>query len=137
MSKLILLIQFVTTGLLIVAICVPLILGWIPPNAWYGFRTRQTLADPSVWYTANAAAGKRLSAAALTIVCGAIGFYFVPTWELPHYAIANLAVTILALAYAVLQSMVDLKGLQPVAKPSQPVENDPAQDEPAKEDASE
>jgi hypothetical protein len=81
----------------------PLIRRWVGPNRWYGLRTARTLADPKLWYDANAVAGERLAAAALTMLAGAIGFYFVPRWRVEHYATANLAVTTLALVYAISQ----------------------------------
>ena len=36
---------------------IPLILGVVPPNHFYGFRTPSTVANPSLWYRANAFAG--------------------------------------------------------------------------------
>ncbi len=37
-----------------VALAVPLILGRVPPNRIYGYRTRATLSDERIWYKANA-----------------------------------------------------------------------------------
>jgi uncharacterized membrane protein len=45
---------------------VPLILGIVPPNNFYGFRTRRTLASPELWFRANRFAGVALFIAALT-----------------------------------------------------------------------
>jgi SdpI/YfhL protein family len=42
---------------IIAAVSVPLILKLVPPNGLYGFRTRQTLANPDIWYRANRFAG--------------------------------------------------------------------------------
>ena len=53
---------FVAFGLFIVILAVPMILGKVPPNGIYGFRTKKTMADPKVWYPANAYAGKWLLA---------------------------------------------------------------------------
>jgi uncharacterized membrane protein len=44
-------------SVVIVALSVPLILRWVPPNGFYGFRVRRTLSDPTLWYAANAFAG--------------------------------------------------------------------------------
>jgi uncharacterized membrane protein len=38
-------------------VSVPLALGMIPRNRFYGFRTRRTLADDAVWYRVNRVAG--------------------------------------------------------------------------------
>ena len=55
-------------GLLVILICVPMILEMVPPNNWYGFRTRRTLSDPNVWYPANRIAGQYLAVAGVVIV---------------------------------------------------------------------
>ncbi|HEX4943448.1 MAG TPA: SdpI family protein [Usitatibacteraceae bacterium] len=41
----------------IAAVSIPLILGFVPPNRIYGFRTRQTLSNEALWYQANFFAG--------------------------------------------------------------------------------
>lgn len=38
-------------------LCIPMILGKVARNAFYGFRTSATLATDRVWYPANRAAG--------------------------------------------------------------------------------
>src|SRR5437868_845618 len=55
-------------GLLVILICMPMILEMVPPNNWYGFRTRRTLSDPNVWYPANRIAGQYLAVAGFVIV---------------------------------------------------------------------
>ena len=47
---------FIPCAIVAVA-CVPLNLKLVPPNGVYGFRTRQTLASPDVWFRANRFAG--------------------------------------------------------------------------------
>lgn len=39
---------------LFVLLSIPLLLRRVGPNVLYGYRTRATLADPSLWYEANA-----------------------------------------------------------------------------------
>ena len=43
-----------------VLISIPLILRKVPRNVVYGYRTRTTLADDSIWYKANAHFGRGL-----------------------------------------------------------------------------
>ena len=62
-----LLILFVLIGLLMIGLAIPLILGRVPPNHWYGFRIRLTLDDPSIWYPAN-----RYAAWLLLVVGGVV-----------------------------------------------------------------
>ena len=45
-------------------IAVPLALRLVGPNRFYGFRTRATLSDRELWYSANAFAGWALLLAA-------------------------------------------------------------------------
>ena len=45
---------------------IPMMMGIVPPNGLYGFRTRRTLADPELWFKANRFAGFALFIAALT-----------------------------------------------------------------------
>ena len=43
-----------------IAISIPLVLRKVPPNVWYGFRTRKTLSDTALWYEANYRGGVNL-----------------------------------------------------------------------------
>jgi uncharacterized membrane protein len=43
--------------ILIIVLSVPLILGMVSRNGWYGFRTHYTLSSDKVWYPANRVAG--------------------------------------------------------------------------------
>jgi uncharacterized membrane protein len=50
--------------LVLAAVCIPMILGKVPPNSIYGFRTRLTLSSPDIWYPANRFSGRTLLIAA-------------------------------------------------------------------------
>ncbi len=50
---------------LVAIMSVPLILGRIPRNRFYGFRLPKTLASDAVWYPANRMSGIAMVAAAL------------------------------------------------------------------------
>ena len=39
--------------ILSIIVAIPLAMQKVPPNLWYGFRTRKTLSDRSIWYRAN------------------------------------------------------------------------------------
>ena len=69
---------YVGAGLLLIGLSVPLIRHKVRPNGWYGFRVRQTPADPEVWYAANAYAGKHLLGVGVVTVLTAVGLYRVP-----------------------------------------------------------
>ena len=38
---------------ILVLISLPLVVGMVPPNRIYGFRTAKTLSDSTIWYSAN------------------------------------------------------------------------------------
>ncbi|HEX5431511.1 MAG TPA: SdpI family protein [Bryobacteraceae bacterium] len=65
-------IYLVACGLpgLLICVCIPMALGMVPPNGFYGFRTEKTLSSPKVWYPANRACGWFMIAGELL----AIGF---------------------------------------------------------------
>jgi len=50
-------------GVIAVAV-IPLILKLVPPNRFYGFRTKRTISDPDLWFRANQFAGWALLIAA-------------------------------------------------------------------------
>jgi uncharacterized membrane protein len=83
-----------STGLLLIALAVPLILGKIGPNPWYGFRVRRTLEDPAVWYKANAYAGKALIGLSVAMIVFSTTFYLVPAFDPATYATACSVVTL-------------------------------------------
>ena len=58
-------------------IALPLALRWVGPNRFYGFRTRATLSDRALWYSANAFAGWALLLAAIV---SAVLIWLRPTW---------------------------------------------------------
>ena len=99
------------TGLLLAALSIPLILGKIGPNPWYGFRVKKTLNDPAVWYPATAYAGKRLFVVGLVGSLFALLFYFIPKIDLNTYAIGCAVVTVGGLIVAVIQSFLYLRTL--------------------------
>ena len=73
--------EFYWIPLLIMAISVPMILGKIPPNRVYGFRTSSTLASPAVWYPANRVAGWFLFAGAGCSLCFNLALWWIsPDW---------------------------------------------------------
>ncbi len=72
--------MFLFCGLLFIGISIPLILGKIPPNHWYGFRTRKTLSNKETWYKANKYMGKDLAIfGCLMVLYNLVLFVFKPT----------------------------------------------------------
>jgi len=44
---------FLIPAVLILIIAVPLVIGWVPRNRFYGVRTLKTLSDERIWFSAN------------------------------------------------------------------------------------
>ena len=108
-----LVVLFAGVGVLMVVLAIPMILGKVPPNNVYGFRTKQTLSDPGIWYPANAYAGKWLLVWGLVMVAAA----FLPLWFLPDltedgYAILFTIVLLGGVLIVVLLSWRYLKNLE-------------------------
>ena len=57
-------VRLVASCVMFAVISVPLIIGVVPPNGIYGFRTAATQSSPAIWYPANAFMGWALLAAA-------------------------------------------------------------------------
>jgi uncharacterized membrane protein len=60
---------FLFVGLLTIAMAIPMVLRKVPPNGLYGLRVRATIADPVVWYEANARSGRELILVGTAFVC--------------------------------------------------------------------
>lgn len=77
---------FLCLGALFIGLSIPFILRRVPPNRWYGFRTRKTLASPEVWYPANAYSSWLLLALGVVIMLVAVGAWNVPEMQFGLYA---------------------------------------------------
>lgn len=104
-------ILFVSSGLLLTALSIPLILRRVQPNPFYGFRVASTLADPAMWYAVNRYAGWRLGASGLVIAGTAILLARLPGLRLDGYAWACLAVVAITLGLTLAQSFARLRRL--------------------------
>jgi uncharacterized membrane protein len=74
-------------GLLLIGLSIPLMRGKVPPNSWYGFRTRLTLENPEIWYPVNAWAARRLLVVGLVTVIAALFTPLIPETALPGYSL--------------------------------------------------
>ena len=66
----------VILGFILLVLGVPLVMGKVRPNAFYGFRTAATMRDERVWYEANAFGGMALIGCGATVV--ALAFLLKP-----------------------------------------------------------
>jgi UDP-N-acetylmuramyl pentapeptide phosphotransferase/UDP-N-acetylglucosamine-1-phosphate transferase len=56
---------FIIPAIIFLVVSIPLVLGWIPKNRFYGVRTRKTLADEHVWFAVNRLGGLLIIACSL------------------------------------------------------------------------
>ena len=107
----ILLFLFVCSGLLLAALSIPLMMGKIGPNPWYGFRVKRTLSDPVVWYAVNAYSAKRLLAVGIINVVSAVVLYFVPEIDVAVYASSCGAIAVAGLVVGLIQGFRFLRSI--------------------------
>ena len=99
--KTILFVLFLGVGGLLAALSVPLILGKVPPNPWYGFRTPRTLSDARVWYPANRYAAWRMLLLAGALAATATVGYLATDLGLVPYALTCAAVVLVGVVLSV------------------------------------
>lgn len=102
---------FVVTGALFVVLGIPLALGKVPPNWFYGFRTPKTLSRSDIWYAANRAAGVDFTIAgvAMTVVSLAMAL---TCRDRPLLVVAvNLALMSAAMIVVTVRAFVHLRRL--------------------------
>jgi len=72
-------------ALLGIAAGVPLLLGLVPPNSWYGFRTAATLSSAANWYQLNRLGGTCMVCAGVAALLAGGCVYLlrrsIPRWE--------------------------------------------------------
>ncbi|MHB8405251.1 MAG: SdpI family protein [Gammaproteobacteria bacterium] len=81
---------------------VPLVMGLVPRNRFYGFRTRKALADERIWYSINRFAGVAIILASLVYAAVAI------MWPYSQSASDNFDIWLIHLAGFVLPLFIGL-----------------------------
>ena len=101
---------FIVDGVLLIALGVPLLQGQVPPNSWYGFRTRKTLSDEKIWYAVNRVAGKDMVlAGAIIIVSSLILLLFGGRISFERATATLVTITLLSVAWMVIHGYSVLK----------------------------
>ncbi len=107
-----LLILYLVSGTMLIALAMPLLYGKIPPNSFYGFRVSQTITDPQVWYAVNRYSAWWLLFAGVSIVVAAILLYLIPGISVDAYALGCLAVFTVTFTVGLVKSFRFLKSLK-------------------------
>ena len=98
--------------LVIVVLSVPMILGTVPPNGVYGFRTPKTLSSEEVWYPANRAAGWFMLAAGVVSICFNLALWWTfPEWPLERTISWMTGGMMIPLLISLLASLIYLRRL--------------------------
>jgi uncharacterized membrane protein len=103
---------FIVVGIVFVGLGIPLLLGRVPPNSWYGCRTNKSLSEERIWYAINRVTGKDLIlTGSLTLISSLAVFIFGSSLSSNYAALILLSVLVLATAGMVLHSFSVLKHL--------------------------
>jgi uncharacterized membrane protein len=88
--------------IVILVAAVPMMLGLVPPNGFYGFRTRKTMSSPERWARAN-----RFAGIALFLGAGlSIAVFMVNPALSSGRSLLGVAVLIVPLAVAIAASFI-------------------------------
>lgn len=103
-------ILFAVVGLVLIGISIPLILRKVPPNSFYGCRTRKTLSDPKIWYEANHISGRDFClSGAIVLVAAMLMLLFGQNLNINFAVVTLLIVLLLSMLGVVLHGVVTLK----------------------------
>jgi uncharacterized membrane protein len=92
---------FLLVGVLYIGLGIPLLKGRIPPNRFYGARTRKTLSDERIWYAVNRVTGRDLIIGGVAVMITAVGIQFFGKSLNPNHA-ATILLTVLVVSVIVM-----------------------------------
>ena len=97
---------FSIVGILYIGLGIPLLLGRIPPNSWYGCRTQKTLSSDEIWYPINRVTGRYMIVSGVAVILSALGvFIFRRSLGPNDGAMILLVVLVLSVLGMVLESL--------------------------------
>ena len=101
---------FTLEGVLFICLGLPLLRGRVPPNRWYGFRTRRTLADERTWYAVNRVSGQDMIWGGVLVLLTALVLLVLRDRLSPEQVAATfVTVTLLAVAWMVFHGYSTLR----------------------------
>jgi uncharacterized membrane protein len=92
---------FSMVGVLYIGLGIPLLQGRIPPNRFYGSRTKKTLSDERIWYAVNRVTGRDLIIGGVAVVITSVGIHFFGQSLDPHHA-TTILLTVLVVSVIVM-----------------------------------
>jgi len=81
-------VSWTLTGLLVIAVSIPLVRGWVGRNGWYGVRLPQSFQSDDAWLAINRFGGKRLIVWSVPLVIVGMVSLFLPLQSHPAAALA-------------------------------------------------
>jgi uncharacterized membrane protein len=100
------------TAIVFVGMSIPLVLGKVPPNGWYGVRLKKTLENEEIWYKANAYFGRDFLIASLFVLSVCIALFFnKESMDLNTLLIVISTVMLIPYVVAVVKTFVYLRKL--------------------------
>ncbi len=103
-------ILFAAVGLFLMGISIPLIMRKVPPNSFYGCRTRKTLSHPKIWYEANHISGKDFCiSGTIVFLASMLTLLFGQKLNTNLAVITLLIILLLSMAGVVLHGLIALK----------------------------
>jgi hypothetical protein len=107
---LVLALEFGLIGAVFIALGTPLKRGKIPPNIWYGFRTRKTLSNGETWYAVNRVTGRDMIRTGIALVATSLIVLILRNWLSYEAALLILlAVMILTVIWMLVNGLSILK----------------------------
>jgi len=83
---------FAAVVILFILLGIPLKQGAVPPNWWYGFRTRKTLSDKDIWYTVNRVTGIDMIRVGTSLAAASLVVFALRGWLSLEASVAILMV---------------------------------------------
>ena len=80
--------SWTVTGLIAIAVCIPLAQGRVGRNRFYGIRLSQSFRSDDAWFAINRYGARRMIVWSLPLILLGIGSFFVPLQAHPALAIA-------------------------------------------------
>src|SRR5512140_736227 len=95
---------FPVLGLLFILLGLPLKQGKIPPNHWYGFRTRKTLTNDKIWYDINKITGEYMVKIGVVVTFSSLLILSFRGWLPVEFAVAiQTAIMLASVAWMVIR----------------------------------
>ena len=93
-------IVFLVSGLMITALCMPMVYGKLPMNVWYGMRTKTTLQSEESWTHLNEIGGMLFSLLGFPLMVGGLIGMFLSDEHITLICTATGVVSLASIAFS-------------------------------------